>query len=318
MGRDFEKSLCLGSGISFVFLLLFISVSNGFVLVVLYRNPLRCFRKAFSVFLAFITAVDLFTGMVVCSTEAVTRFLCTFGDGQIPKEGDVVRILGYFGINSSIFLATAMSVDRFVAIVCPYFYLHKVRPRNIVLCNTIICVFSSIFASLQLAGVSMDVYRVIDVHLHTSFPLTTTTLCYLAIFFFLKKRARVVLRTQMIMARNSTLRDIQRIKIAQMEKKIAATSFLILLLLIISLLPYFIVTLLGGKCNDCGKQRWFIAFRESSTVFLFVNSAVNPFLTTFRIKELKHSVKIVLGLRRRNKDQTWRLPTSNAGTLLNR
>ncbi|XP_078380214.1 uncharacterized protein LOC144663154 [Oculina patagonica] len=137
MVRDFEKSLCLGSGIPFVILLLFISVPNGFLLVVLYRNPLRCFRKAFSVFLVFITAADLFTGIVVCSAEAVTRFLCAFGDGKIPKEGDIVRILGYFGINSSILLATAMSVDRFVAIVSPYFYLHKVRPRHIVLCNTV-------------------------------------------------------------------------------------------------------------------------------------------------------------------------------------
>lgn len=259
MEGNLEKSLCLGSGIPFVLLILFISVPNGFVLVVLYRNPLRCFRKAFSAFLVFITAVDLFIGIVVCSGEAVTRFLCAFGGGRIPNEGDIFRTLGYFGINSSILLATAMSVDRFVAIICPYFYLHKVRPRNIVLCSTIICVFSSIFASLQFAGVSMDVYRVIDVHLHTTFPLTTTTLSYSAIFFFLKKRARVVLRTQMIVAGNSTLCDIQRIKIAKMEKKIAPFSFLILFLLIISLIPYFVVTLLDEKCNSCGEKK--VVFR---------------------------------------------------------
>lgn len=315
MKRDFEKSLCIGSGIAFAFLLLFISVSNGFIMVVLYRNPLRCFRKSFSVFLVFITAVDLFIGTVICSGEAVMRLLCAFGDGQIPQEGDIVRILGYFGINSSILLATAMSVDRLIAIVWPHFYLRKIKPRSVVQINTVICVFSSIFASLQFTGVSMDVYRIIDVQLHTTFPLTTTTLAYLAIFFFLRKRARVVLQEQTITARNSTLRDIQRLKIAQMEKKIAATSFFILLLLIISLLPYFVVTLLDETCNDCGKQRWFFTFRESSTVFLFVNSTVNPFLTTFRINELKHSVKIVLGLRRRNKDQGWKLPTTNFGTL---
>ena len=318
MNRDFEKSLCLGSGIAFVFLLLFISASNGFIMVVLYKNPLRCFRKPFSMFLVFIAAVDLFIGIVVCSGEAVMRLLCVFGDGQIAQEGDVVSILEYFGINSSILLATAMSVDRLIAIVWPHFYHNKVGPRNVVLFNTVICVFSLIFASLQFARVSMDVYRIIDVHLHTTFPLATTSLAYLTIFFFLRKRARVALQKQTIMARNSTLRGIQRIKNAQMERKIAATSFLILLLMIISLLPYFVVILLYEKCNDCGKRRWFFALRESSTMFLFVNSTVNPFLTTFRINELKHSVKIVLGLTRRNKGQGWIQPTTNFETLKRR
>ena len=314
MNRDFEKALCLGSGTAFAFLLLFISVSNGFIMVVWYGKPLRCFRKSFSMFLVFITAVDLFIGTVVCSGEAVMRFLCAFGDGQIPQEEDV-KILGYFGINSSVLLA--MSVDRLIATLWSHFYRRKISPRTVVLFITVIYVFSLIFALLQLAGVSMDVYRIIDVHLHTTFPLATTTLAYLAIFFFLRKRARVALQKQTISARNSTLRDIHRIKNARMERKIAATSFLILLLLIISLLPYFVVTLLYEKCNDCSKQRWFYTLKESSTVFLFVNSTVNPFLMTFRINELKHSLKIVLGLTRRNKDQGLTLPTAtlNFGTL---
>ena len=314
MNRDFEKALCLGSGTAFAFLLLFISVSNGFIMVVLYGKPLRCFRKSFSMFLVFITAVDLFIGTVVCSGEAVMRFLCAFGDGQIPQEEDV-KILGYFGINSSVLLA--MSVDRLIATLWSHFYRRKISPRTVVLFITVIYVFSLIFALLQLAGVSMDVYRIIDVHLHTTFPLATTTLAYLAIFFFLRKRARVALQKQTISARNSTLRDIHRIKNARMERKIAATSFLILLLLIISLLPYFVVTLLYEKCNDCSKQRWFYTLKESSTVFLFVNSTVNPFLMTFRINELKHSLKIVLGLTRRNKDQGLTLPTAtlNFSTL---
>ena len=64
----------------------------------LYRNPLRCFRKAFSVFLVFICAVDLFIGIVVCSGETLTRFLCAFGDQRIPQGGDILRILGYIGV----------------------------------------------------------------------------------------------------------------------------------------------------------------------------------------------------------------------------
>lgn len=141
MERAFEKSLCFGTGIPFALLSIVISVPNAIVLTALYRNPLRCFRKTFSVVLVFMPAVDLYVGIVVCSSEAITRFLCAFGDKKITQEGDIARILGYIGVNSSILLVTAMSVDRFVAVVFPHFYLHKVKPRKLVLCNTSIVVF---------------------------------------------------------------------------------------------------------------------------------------------------------------------------------
>ena len=296
MERNFEKSLCLGTGIPFLFLLILISVPNGFILIVLYRNPLRCFRKAFSVFLVFICAVDLFIGIVVCSGETLMRFLCAFGDQNIPQEGDILRILGYIGVNSSILLVTAMSVDRFVAVIFPHFYRRKIKPRTLVLCNAAIVVFSSIFASLQLSGISVDVYRLIDQHLHATFFLSTTTLAYLGIFYLLRKQSPVSLQNQPSLSNNTALHSRRREAMAIKERKLAITSFFILLFLVISLVPYFVAIIIEVNCHSCGKQNWFFALRESCVVFLFLNSIANPFLTTFRINDLKKSARIVLGL----------------------
>lgn len=309
MEREFEKSLCLGSGIPFLFLFLLISIPNGFILLVLYRNPLRCFRKPFSVFLVFIAAVNLFNGVVVCSGETVMLFLCAFSDENVPQEGDIVTGLEYVGINSSILLATAMSIDRFVSVVCPHFYLREIKPGKLVLCNTIICVFCSIFASLQLTGISLDVYRVINVHLHITFPLAITSSAYFGIYFILKKRSRADLQRQTITATNRTLHDMRRLRIAQMEKKFAKTSFLILLFLILSLIPYFAASFLDFNCHVCQKQKWFFALKETSMLFLFLNSAVNPFLTALRINELKRSVKIILRLRQEDVEGDLQLRT---------
>ena len=300
MEQEFEKALCLGSGIPYIFLFLFISVPNGLILTVLYRNPLRCFRKTFSVFLVFIAAVDLFNGIVVCTGKVMMQLTCAFGERSISKEGDIVVVLEYIGINTSILLVTAMAVDRFASVVYPHFYLRKVKPRKIVLCNTIIVMFSSIFASLQLAGISMDVYLLIDVHLHTTFPLAMSTLAYLGIFFVLRKRSRVDFQRQTFSVTNPTLCDLRQQRDAQRKRKFAITSFLILLCLVGSLVPYFVVILLEENCSNLRGQKWFFVLRELSIVFLFLNSTVNPFLTTFRINELKHSVKIVLRLGRQN------------------
>ena len=296
MERDFEKSLCLGTGISFLFLLFLTSVPNGFILTVLYRNPLRCFRKAFSVFWVFICAVDLFIGIVVCSGETLMRFLCAFDDQRIPQEGDILRILGYIGLNSSILLVTAMSIDRFVAVIFPHFYRRKIEPRTLKMCNAAIVMFSSIFALLQLSGISVDVYRLIDQHLHATFPLSTTSLAYLGIFYFLKKQSWVSLQNQPTLSNNTALHNRRREAMAIKERKLAITSFFILLFLVISLVPYFVAILIEVNCHSCGKQNWFFALRESCVVFLFLNSIANPFLMTFRINDLKKSVRIVLGL----------------------
>ncbi|XP_073250446.1 melanocyte-stimulating hormone receptor-like [Porites lutea] len=298
MEIHFEKEICLGTGISFMILSFLIVVPNGIVLYALYRNPLRCFRKAFSVFLAFISGVDFFIGTVVCIGETTIRFLCAFGDHSLPQEGDILRIIGYAAINSSILLVTAMSVDRFKAVVFPHFHLRKVGPRKLVYFNTAMIIFSLIFALLQLhPGISVEVYRNVDQYLHAVFPLSTSTLCYLGMFFVLRKQSsRIGLQRQTAFATpgNLTLQDMRRVKRAQMERKFATTSFFILACLILSLTPYFVAIIIAAHCASCGEQNWFFVLVEASVTFLFLNSAANPFLTAFRINELKKSVKIVL------------------------
>ena len=106
------------SGIAFLILLFLISLSNGFVLFVLLKNPLRCPRRAFSVFLAFICAIDLFVGVVVSSGEALTRFLCAFGDRGLRQEADVMRFLSYTGINSDILLVLSYTGEKQLHPVC--------------------------------------------------------------------------------------------------------------------------------------------------------------------------------------------------------
>ena len=298
MERYFEKQVCLGSGIAFLILLFMISVPNGFVLFVLLKNPLRFPKKSFTVFLAFICATDIFVGLVVSSGEALTRFLCAFGDRGLPQEGDVMRVLSYIGVNSSILLVTAMSIDRFIAVVFPYTYRQKWKPKTVVVVNLCIVIFSSIFASIQLSDISFDVYLKIDLHLHTTFPLCTTSMAYLRIFFFLKKQSRIVRRKQITMGMGSSLNDRRQERKRKMERKFATTSFLILLFLILSLIPYFTMTIVEIYCESCSGQHWFLVLKESCIVFLHFNSVFNPFLASFRVRELKRSCAIVLGLQR--------------------
>ena len=300
MERSLEKQLCLGSGIAYLILLFMISLPNGFVLFVLVKNPLRYPRRGFPVFLAFICAMDLFVGLVVSSGEALTRFLCAFGDRGVPREGDVIRVVAYIGVNSSILLATAMSIDRFIAVVFPHTYRQKLKPKTVVVVNLCIVIFSCIFASIQLSDISLDVYLTIDLHLHTTFPLCTTSIAYLRIFFFLIKQSRIVLQKRITVPMGSSLNDRRQERERKMERKIATTSFVIVLFLILSLIPYFTITNVEIHCESCSGENWFLALKESCIAFLHLNSVINPFLASFRISELKRSCAIVLGLQRQD------------------
>ena len=149
-------------------------------------------------------------------------------------------------------------------------------------------------------------------HSHTIFPLITTSLSHLGIFFVLRKRARVDfhrreanstnahlsdMRTCHANSTHAHLSDMRTITRVKRERKFVTTPFLSLLFLIISLIPYFASILVEANCSGCRGKKWLIVLRESSVVFLFLNS-VNPLLTTFRIKELKHSLRIVICVQR--------------------
>ena len=300
MERSLEKQLCLGSGIVYLIFLFMISLPNGFVLFVLVKNPLRCPRRGFSVFLAFICAMDLFVGLVASSGKALTRFLCVFGDRGLPQEGDVIRVVAYIGVNRSLLLVTAMSIDRFIAVVFPHTYRQKLKPKTVVVVNICIVIFSCISASIQLSDISLDVYLTIDLHLHTTlkFPLCTTSIAYLGIFFFLKRESRIVHQTQITVPMGSSLNDRRQEREGKMERKISTTSFLIVLFLILSLIPYFTITIVEIHCESCSEQNWLLALKESCIAFLHLNSVINPFLASFRVSELKRSCAIVLGLQR--------------------
>ena len=164
------------------------------------------------------------------------------------------------------------------------------------LCNAAIVAFSSIFASLQLAGISVDIYLLIDQHLHATFPLSTTTLAYLGIFYILRKQSRVSVQNQPTFSNNTALHSRRQEAMAKKERKLAITSFFILLLLVISLVPYFVAIIIEVNCHSCGKQNWFFALRESCVVLWVFNSTVNPIFMALRIMDLKKSVRIVLSL----------------------
>ena len=146
-----------------------------------------------------------------------------------------------------------------------------------------------------------------------TFPLITTSLSHLGIFFVLRKRTRVDfhrreanstnahlsdMRTCHANSTHAHLSDMRTITRVKRERKFVTTPFLSLLFLIISLIPYFASILVEANCSGCRGKKWLIVLRESSVVFLFLNSTVNPLLTTFRINELKHSLRIVIRVQR--------------------
>ena len=191
--------------------------------------PFVASEKHFSVFLIFISAVDLFVGIVVCSAEALMRLRCAFGDNPPPTEGDFPIIVEYIGVNSSILLVTSMSVDRFVSVVCSHFYLLKVRPKHLVFCNVIIVVSSSIFASLQLV---MCLWMFTFSRYSLTHTLIATTMAYSGIFLTLRKsRSRVDLQRQSSIPNNRVLRDIRRVKNFQKQHRSMCRDFVFNLIL---------------------------------------------------------------------------------------
>ena len=78
------------------------------------------------------------------------------------------------------------------------------------------------------------------------------------------------------------------------EQKNVVTAFLITLLLILAFLPHTIVTIASENCKNCVSNDWFAVLSRVTIPFVFMNSAVNPFVYVLRMRDLRRSMKMTL------------------------
>lgn len=180
----------------------------------------------------------------------------------------------------------AMGFDRLVAVSYPLQYKARVTKAKIKVFIAVIWIYSLLFASLNLMGVSKSVFVLLYCHLHVSVPLIILPVVYWKAYSALRSHNNRVRhladgREQMDFARRNR------------ERKIVSAFLWILVSFYVVFTPQYIAHNVLVFCPSFKKEASFKFFLYASNKFILVNCSLNPFIYAWRIPKYKRAFKAI-------------------------
>ncbi|XP_022805695.1 trace amine-associated receptor 7a-like [Stylophora pistillata] len=293
----FRTEVCLSSTAVMSIVASATVVGNFLLLLTIYLNYRRLFRTPSTFLIANLGFSDLLVGLLVGFPVAV-RDVYRYHGASLEGITEIIQVCGGLTMFVNGFSIIALSVDRYIAVSDPMRYRLRVTRKRIKIFFTLLWISSALLCCLQLTGIDKKVYVTIYLHTHATIPIFVLTAVCIKMFQALKSH-----RQEM-----QTLRNFSFLKRQEMERerKMAKTVFIILVLFYLTLLPSYItlhvVHLYRGsnfELRSIFRQVDFIATR-----FLFLNSAIDPFVYAWRIPKYREGfTKIVSFVRHRKKTE---------------
>lgn len=267
-------------------------VINGLLLIVLYKNPFKSFRKPFSILIIALVTTDFFKGLLADSISAWINYQYAFGRSSwLEDDWNFYTVLDYALDNAATVLVVLFAADRLVALVFPLYYRSSVTSRKTSLSVVTAWVYSLSFSGLQFTGIADIKYDVVDVFLHILFPMITMIIIHIIMYYYLKQKRKV--ETSAYANSNQETPSWIR-KNWIIERNFRYVAFFITLTLAISQLPYLCLVLLKWKCEDCLDSEWFEEYELFAEFTLGITSAINPLLYCWRVKQYRRSLKALV------------------------
>ena len=281
----FRIGICSTVGALYLIASILTLTINGLLLYVIFKDPLNCFRRPFAVIITGLATTDFMVGAIGNTTSAKNEFYCLKKEvGQTSFD----YVMDYFIDNSATVLVLALSIDRLLAVAFPIFYRYSVKTFHSAIAVLAIWLYCLVFSLIQLADISKDIYDTVDVHLHVTFALTATAIIYCLIFFIIRKR-----RKSFPGEESSIQKEEQNLKNLKREREFAFTAFLILVALVLTQIPYLVMTKIETSCESCHETSWYFVCHKLSDFLLRGSAIANPFLYGWRVKQFRSSFKAV-------------------------
>ncbi|XP_022799277.1 melanocortin receptor 4-like [Stylophora pistillata] len=232
--------------------------------------------------LCFLASSDLGVGAVVQPLFVANDFISLYSESQVLKDVflDVFNVFGFCVCGISLCTVTAISVDRLIAIRKPLQY------PNVVTNSRVTCTLGVIWTvCVVLASFEVWAKRFLLIALETVICvcLFISTISNLIIYGKVRHHQHAIqIQVQAVETNNKFITNSH---VAGLKRS-ALNSFIVFLVLLVCYCPYFVVYMVSSfhKMNSS------LAASLTSTV-VFMNSAVNPFLYCWRLREIRSAVK---------------------------
>ena len=290
--------LCLSSAVV-MFIVASVTVAgNLLLLLTIRRNHRRLFRTPSTFLIANLGVSDLLVGLLVGYVVFV-RDLHRYMQLEVP---DVVRVLIEVFEGLTLFISgctiIALSADRYIAVSDPMGYRSRVTKKRVKTFITLVWISAVLLCSLPSTGLDKKLYSIVYLHTHGTVPILLLTTICIKIF-----RAMKLHRREMATLQDSPMN--RRREMAR-ERKMSYTVYIILTLFYLTLVPAYITIHIA--CWYTGSNIYLTSvFRLAdffSTRFLFLNSAIDPYVYAWRIPKYRQGfIKIISFKKHRSKTE---------------
>ena len=272
--EDFKSHVFIINGGVLLFFALLISISNGILLFMIYKDPLKKFRNATAVLVVSLSIADFLTGCVTAVDVGIAHILEGMAMQDVMLQA---KIVSQITVRASVCIMIIFAVERFIAIAFPYVYRNSLTIPKTILCCVLCWMLAIVTSCLELV-VERDLYDVVFLYLIFVLPLLTIIFTYSAAYFIVQYRHGRLYKKEKISRRS-----------AEMQKQLMTTACLIILVFFVSLVPFWLFTTIRRYCKECVHQKWCIAGYRLSIPILYSNSALNPLLYAWRMQPYRQS-----------------------------
>lgn len=297
--QDFKSRIFIINGAILLLFAVLITISNGLLLFVIYKDPLKTFRNATAVLVISLGVADFLTGCVTAVDVGISHILEGLAVQKVLLQA---KIISQITVRGSVYILTMFAVERFVAVAFPYAYRSSVTVRKTAICCALCWVLAIVTSCLELA-VDQDLYDVIFFYIMFVLPLVTMCFTYCAAYCLMKTMAERVHRQRgdsenKYRERGSTRKEKMSKQSAELQKQLMKTASLIIIVFVLSLVPFWSFTAIRRYCKGCSEQKWFIAGYRFSIPILYSNSGLNPLLYAWRMRPYRRSFQALFGSKR--------------------
>lgn len=266
-----------------------IIAGNSILLFTTYKDPRRTLRTPPSFLITNLSASDLLLGLFNVFLVAL-RDVYRSRLEHMPNVF-IFKAIMYTVLTSTIFVSgysiIAMSLTCYVAINKPMEYKTIITKRRVKIFITVLWVISLATCILPVSNVPEKTYTLIYLHTHASLPAILLTIIYVNVFRSLARRTRELeLGGYNSIASNSLER----------KRNMAVTIIIILSLFFITYVPQYITLHLLYFCRSCQASTTFHKIDVALSRFLFINSAINPFVYAWRVPKYRQAFSDCLNI----------------------
>ena len=294
MASDITVPICLTGAVFLVIFCTIAFVTNGCLLMVLYKDPFKCFRKPIMVYVGTLALLDFLSGSVTGPWVINNYVECGMGEDDSPvlDKTRFAAISAEFTICTANFITLVLSVERLFAVACPFLYRRKSSVKR----SVIILSFAVLYPlSVSLASFLGSRWRDTPFHAHMiiTMPMVTLISVNIALVVALRRQNR---QAKIFLGGSestpSGFREGES-KRKERENSLCVTTQLVVSCFVLSLLPYLSFFYVILYFPEFRGEKWLFAGTRFFLPFVFLNPAMNSLIFNFRLKHVRRSFRHV-------------------------